>query len=81
MSDVIDFLEKLGQDSQLRHAPQGALKRALRAARMSPELQAALMSGDQASIEAVLGIDSNVCCMIYVPTRQDEEQLPSRRTA
>lgn len=81
MSDVIEFLERMGKDSQLRHAPQAALKRALSDTRMSPQLEAALMSGDQAGIEAVLGINSNVCCMIYIPTRQDEEQLPLRRSA
>jgi hypothetical protein len=33
MSDVIDFLERMGQDSQLRHAPEEALRRALSDAR------------------------------------------------
>jgi hypothetical protein len=79
MSDVIEFLERMGKDSQLRHAPAGALQRALSDARMSPQLQAAVMGGDQAGIEAVLGINTNVCCMIYIP--RDEEQLPLRRTA
>jgi hypothetical protein len=76
MSDVIDFLERMGQDSQLRHAPEGALQSALRVARMSPELQAALLQGDQAGIEAVLGINTNVCCMIYIPTHPDDHEVP-----
>ena len=79
MSDVIEFLERMGKDSQLRHAPAAALQRALSDARMSSQLQAAVMSGDQAGIAAVLGINTNVCCMVFVPIHQEEEGDESQR--
>ena len=46
MSNVIDFLERLGQDSGLRHAPEAVLERALSEAHMIPELRAAILGGN-----------------------------------
>jgi hypothetical protein len=73
MSNVIEFLERVGQDSRLRYASDGVLERALQKSKISPQLQAAVMSGDGAEIEAVLGGHRNVCCMINVPAEEDEE--------
>ena len=55
MSNVIDFLERLGEDSALRYAPRKELDGAMQAAGISPELRTALTSGDQSSLEKLLG--------------------------
>jgi hypothetical protein len=66
MPDFIEFLERLGRDASLRHAPAAVLEQAVRDAQLDPRLREALMRGDQAEVEAILGVN-NVCCMVYVP--------------
>ena len=73
MSNVIDFLERLGQDAGLRHATDEAVSEALRGAGMEPALQAAILGKDQRALEALLGADTNVCCMIYKEDEEEEE--------
>jgi len=79
MADVIDFLEKLGQDSALRHATGAQLEGAL--SDLDPQLRAAVLAGDRQAIEATLGNGSIVCCMVYVPLEEQEEPLPGRAAA
>jgi hypothetical protein len=73
MPDIIEFLDRLGRDASLRHAPTAVLEQALRDAQIDPRLRAALMRGDHAEVEAVLGVN-NVCCMIYVPVPPGAEE-------
>lgn len=74
MSDVIEFLERLGGDAHLRHASEIEVKQALARTHIDPALQAAILSEDQQQLEALLGADTNVCCMIFVP--EDDEDAP-----
>src|SRR5690242_3221787 len=74
MADVIDFLERMGQDAALRHAPEAVLEQAMRDAQMSARARAALMSGTRAAIQAVVGAENSVCCMIYAPEQEGEEK-------
>jgi hypothetical protein len=74
VSNVIDFLERFGQDADLRHAPSDALAEALKSAGIDPELRAAILANDQRTLEALLGADTNVCCMTNKP--EDEEEEP-----
>jgi hypothetical protein len=71
VSNVIDFLERFGQDADLRHAPDEAVAEALRSAGIEPALQAAVLDKDQRALEALLGADTNVCCMVF---KEDEEE-------
>ena len=71
MSNVIDFLERFGQDADLRHAADDAVAEALRKAGLEPALQAAVLNKDQRALEALLGADTNVCCMVF---KEDEEE-------
>ena len=80
MSDVIDLLEKLGQDSQLRYASNAVLDRALSDAKISPELRVALASGDRRSLEALLGASTNVCCVVFVPKPEKDDEPTSEPT-
>jgi hypothetical protein len=65
MSNVIDLLERLGQDSDLRHADGNQLAQLMSSANVSPELRAAIAEGDQSKIEKLLGAKANVCAIIF----------------
>ena len=73
MTEIIDFLEKLGQDSQLRHAGCGEIRAALSAAQIDKVATAAILAGDERALAAHLAAPSEVCCLIFVPRREDEE--------
>jgi len=84
MSDVIEFLERLGRDAHLRHASEAEIGQALSRTQIDPKLQAAILSENQQQLEALLGADTNVCCMIFVPEDDDvppEEEFVSGRSA
>lgn len=74
MSNVIDFLQKLGQDADLRHAPRTALEVALAEANIDPALREALLGADQRKLETLLGADTNVCAMISPGKKEDDEE-------
>ena len=77
MTDVIDFLERLGRDATLRRAP---LESALHGAGLSAEVRVALENRDQKSLEAVLGV-GNVCCLIHAPAEQEKADVPAKKDA
>src|SRR5690242_2723011 len=74
MADIIEFLERMGQDAQLRHASEAVLEQAMRDAQMSPRAAAALRVGDRAEIEAVIGAESDICCLVWAPEPDTEEK-------
>ena len=74
MSNVIDFLERLGQDADLCGASGEMLEEALRESGIDPALRAALLGNDQRALEALLGARSNVCCLIWKEGEEPEEE-------
>ena len=80
MSDVIEFLEKLGQDSALRYASRSQLAVALSSTGLSPQLQAALMGADQRAVEGILGA-GDVCCMVFAPLEEEQEESQREQVA
>ena len=74
MSNVIDFLERLGKDAQLRHASDQELERALIDAHIDPAVREAILLRDQRQLEILLGANPNVCCMIIAPAREEDEE-------
>lgn len=72
MSNVIDFLERIGRDAQLRHGSQDDVKMALAIAEVAPEIQAAILAKNQACLEALLG-QGSVCCAFF-PVKEGEEE-------
>ncbi len=74
MSNVIDFLEKWGQDSQLRHATGDDLEKALVAAGIEPAVRAAILGADRATLESLLGARSKVVCGIWAPEEEETEE-------
>ena len=79
MSKVISFLETMGQDAHLRHATDSELELPLNRAQIAPDLQAAILSGDQTRVQALLGAKTNVVCAIFPGKEDDEgEESPSK---
>ncbi len=72
MTDVIDFLERMGQDAQLRHASQDEVELVLTSAEIAPELRAAVLAKDQGQLETLLG-QGSFCC-VMVPGQEDEDE-------
>jgi hypothetical protein len=78
MSNVIDFLERMGQDADLRHVDRAKLEQALANTNIQPELRTAVASGDQTKIEALLGAKANVCAIVFPA---EEERVPEERAS
>lgn len=70
--DIIDFLETLGQDAQLRYASRDEVGFALAGAEIEPALQAAILDKNGLELQALLGQDP-FCCLIS-PAKPGEEQ-------
>lgn len=75
MSNVIDFLERMGQDAKLRYAVGEEFETALAAADIDPAVRAALVDADRSRLEALLGASANVCCMVQKPDPDEGEGL------
>jgi hypothetical protein len=74
VSNVIDFLERFGQDASLRHAAGDAVAEALKNAGIDPALRAAILDKDQRRLEDLLGAHANVCCVVHSPDDDEEEE-------
>jgi hypothetical protein len=74
MSNVIDFLEKWGQDSQLRHATSADLEQALLRAGIEPAERAAILGADRCTLESLLGARSRVVCAVVAPEEEEVEE-------
>lgn len=73
MSVIISLLEKMGQNSALRYASAEQLAELM--AGTDPVLVAAVIEGDQAKLEAILGARTNVVCGVH-PAEDPEEDEP-----
>jgi hypothetical protein len=73
MSNIIEFLEKLGQDSQLRHATGRELETAMEQAGIEPELHAALAGADRHGLETQAGAATNVCCLVHAADDEEDD--------
>lgn len=79
MSDVIEFLEKVGQDAQLNCATKDSLDFAPMLAGLDPMLQGAICGGDRAKLGALMGV-APVCGFLAPGEEQEEddsEETPS----
>jgi hypothetical protein len=76
MSNVIDFLEKMGRDAQLRHASNSDLVQALAAEGLEPNVLHALLRKDVHQVETLLGGKANVCCVLGAVEEGDDGAGP-----
>jgi len=72
MMDPIDFLEQLGRNAGLRHAPTAKLEQALAESAIDPELHSALLADDTLRLSELLGAAPNICCLIEKPDQEEE---------
>ena len=72
MSNVVDFLQRAGEDSQLRYAGCGGLEQALAQTNIAPALRDALLKGDATRLATLLGSRLDTCGIVFAP--QDEEE-------
>lgn len=79
MSNVIDLIERLGQDARLRHASVADMELALTQAQVDPEIRAAILAKDQRRLEQLLE-GGNVCLALCPAEEEDDdtEEAPSR---
>lgn len=71
MSNIVKFLEAVGQDCDLRNASQQQWQTALTAQSLSPAVRAALANRDQSALTTLLGARNNVVCAVF-PAREPE---------
>jgi hypothetical protein len=74
MMDPIDFLEQLGRNARLRHAPTPELERALTMSGIDPELRSALLSDNSLRLGELLGAQPNICCLVEKPDQEEDEE-------
>jgi hypothetical protein len=74
LSDIIDFLEKMGQECHLRDATDAELAEALEDAGVESVAQAALLSRDPHALETFLGTTPNACCLVDPGHEEEEEE-------
>lgn len=79
MFNVIDFLERMGQDAQLRQSSPDEVALALADAEIDPALRLAILSKDPQRIEALLGQEP-FCCLLVPGEEQEEDEEESEET-
>jgi len=84
MTDVIDILERMGSDAALRDAPRQALERVLAAERIDETVRAAMLSGDSAELQSLMGAGAQFSIIMpgeeEAPADEEEgEELPPDR--
>ncbi len=78
MSNIIEFLERLGQDSRLCRPADSELQLAMDRAGIALALQDSLLRADRRALETMAGAQANVCCVVQAAEDGDEsEALPS----
>jgi len=79
MSNVIDFLERLGKDAHLRRASDPELEQALIRAQIDPAVREAILLRDQRRLESLLGANANVCCVVYAPMQEEGDEAEDEK--
>jgi hypothetical protein len=67
VSEVIEFLERLGCDARLRHATKEEVAQALAQAGIEDPTRATILWGDRPALESLLDAKANVFCGVLVP--------------
>lgn len=88
MSNIIDFLEAVGQDANLRYASTGDMQHVLVNSQLDQDIKQAVLAGDQQRL-AVLAGARNVCCYLIpaqvrswlIPGINDEDEHYEERRA
>jgi hypothetical protein len=79
MTDIIDFLERMGRDAGLRGATRAELAEVLVEAQVDPLVRKAVVAGDRRTLEHLLGAQPNVCCMTNYPENDGDQEEQERK--
>jgi hypothetical protein len=79
MTDIIDFLERMGRDAGLRDTTSAELAAALAEAQVAPSLRKAVLAGDRRTLELILGAHPNVCCTTHYPESDGDREEQERK--
>jgi hypothetical protein len=88
MSNIINFLEAIGQDANLRYASNNEMQHMLADSQMDQDVKEAVLARDQQRLTALVGAQ-NICCML-MPGRvscllmsgmNDEDEVLDERRA
>jgi hypothetical protein len=74
VSEVIEFLERLGCDARLRHATDEEVEQEMALAGIEDPARATILWGDRSSLESLLGAKANVFCGVVAPEEPDEKE-------
>ncbi len=88
MSNIINFLETIGQNASLRYASAGEMQRMLDDSQMDQDVKEAVLAKDQQRLSELLRA-KNTCCMLMpgrvscmlMPGMNDEDEILSERRA
>lgn len=72
MSNVLDFLEHMGSDAQLREALPSVIEQAATAAGLEPAVQEAIVTGDRVRLDSLLG--AHHVCSMMIPGKEDDSE-------
>lgn len=72
MSVIINLLEKIGQNADLRYTSAEQLAKLM--ANTDPKIIEAVMASDQKALEQILGARSNVICGIHPADQPDQDE-------
>jgi hypothetical protein len=73
MPDIVDFLERVGQDALLNRASRSELELVLAGVKMDQQVREALIAGDRQRLEALFDV-APLCAMLIPGEEQEEEQ-------
>src|SRR5690349_21259527 len=79
---VVALLEKFGQSSRLHTLSGEQLIQELQSAEAPAEVQEAILHQRARQLEALIGANENVCCLVHAPQDeepQDHEPQPEER--
>ncbi|WP_266170904.1 hypothetical protein [Dyella subtropica] len=77
MSDVIEFLEKIGQDATLRHASPEDMELAMRDAQIDAPLSSAMLARDASELQTLLNLRPMFAFQAD-PVPGEEEEQPGK---
>jgi hypothetical protein len=80
MSNIVDFLENVGQNASLRYASRAEMQRMLANSLLDQDAADAVLAQDQHKISALLQTENIYCkCLLMSGMNDDDEGLEERR--
>lgn len=79
MKNVINFLERLGKDAQLKNLSAEQLSEMVNDTQLTDAVRQALQEGNVAELEQLLDTRHKIICYVVAPTEQEPQLSQVRR--